>query len=137
MNYIPRPKFSLLNDPHATLILGMSNQRLSLSEAKEKGLDFLRSFRIPGLDNETLWYVAWCPDDVTTVYKTYLIYCIGLLLHYQIVAHWERQPFFLDLIRCKGLLTWNRHSVLALQKFYMAVSILSSEEKALLDLFCH
>ena len=53
------------------------------------------------------------------------------------ITFWERQPFFLDLIRCKGLLTWNRHSVLALQKFYMAVSILSSEEKALLDLFCH
>ena len=31
----------------------------------------------------------------------------------------------------------NRHSFLALQKFNMAVSILPSEDKALLDSFCH
>jgi len=58
MNYIPRSKFSLLSDPHTTLILRISKQRLSFREAKEKGSDFLKNFYIPGLDNETLWYVA-------------------------------------------------------------------------------
>jgi len=54
-----------------------------------------------------LCYGAWCPDNVKTVYKTYLLYCIGLPLHLQIVVQWERQPFFLDLVQCRGLLTWS------------------------------
>jgi len=33
-NYIPKSKFSLLYDPHATAILGISNKRISITEAK-------------------------------------------------------------------------------------------------------
>ena len=105
MNHIPKSKFSLLHDPHATAILGISNKRISIIEAKAQGLEFFRDFNIPGWDSETLCYVAWCPNKVNTTYKTYLICCVGLPLHFQLIAHWEKQIFFVDLVRCKGRMT--------------------------------
>jgi len=54
MNYIPKSKFSLLYDHHATVILGISNKRINITEAKAKGLKFFQDFNIPGWNSETL-----------------------------------------------------------------------------------
>jgi len=96
----------LLNIQHATVILGISNKRINVSEAKAKGLEVFRDFNIRGWDSETMCYVAWCSNRVNTIYKTYLIYCVGLPLHFQLIAYREKQILFVDLVHCKGRMTW-------------------------------
>jgi len=58
MNYIPRSKFPLLNNQHAIVILGISDRRINVKKAGEKGLELFQDFNIPGLDGDTLCYVA-------------------------------------------------------------------------------
>jgi len=104
---VPVSKFPLLNNRCVTLIRGISAERLSVAEAKNHGLVILEYFKIPGMGVNTACNVIWCNSKAYTHFKTYVVYYIGTPDYLREVASWERQFFFQDLVRCKGLLEWN------------------------------
>ena len=60
----------------------------------EKGLDFFQDLAILGLDSDILCHVAWCPESIKTIYKTYLIYYVGLPSHFQISSSVGKKNIF-------------------------------------------
>jgi len=60
----------------------------------EKGLDLFQNLALPGLESNTLCHVAWCPEVIKTIYRTYLIYYVGLPSHFQISSSVGKKNLF-------------------------------------------
>jgi len=91
---------------NATLIWGISKERLSVIEAKNQFLDIFEEFDIPCMEINTACTVIWFNSEIDTYFKTYIVYYIEIPSYLHIVSSLERQFFFQDLKYSIGQLEW-------------------------------
>ena len=106
MTVLPISQFSVFHNRTATLIWGISKERLSIVEAKNQFLEIFEEFDFPCMDTNTVCTVIWFNSERDTYFKTYIAYYIEIPLYLHIIASLERQFFFQDLKYCNGQLEW-------------------------------
>jgi len=106
MTVLPISKFSVFHNRNATLIWGISKERLSVVEAKNQFLDIFEEFDIPRVEISITCTVIWFNSEIDTYFKTYIAYYIEIPSYLHVIASLERQFFFQDLKHCNGQLEW-------------------------------
>jgi len=106
MTVLPISQFSVFHNRNATLIWGISKERLSVAEAKNQFLDIFEEFDIPCMEINTACTVIWFNSEIDTYFKTYIAYYLEIPSYLHVIASLERQVFFQDLKYCNGQLEW-------------------------------
>jgi len=106
MTVLPISQFSVFHNRNATLIWGISKERLSAVETKNQFLDIFEEFDIPCMKINIVCTVIWFNSEIDTYFKTYIAYYIEIPACLHVIASLGRQFFFQDLNYCNSQVEW-------------------------------